>query len=76
MKQRIFSVLGVIGHVMYISFKFIVRVLLTIDRKVLKRHFGLETPLYKIWWESYTESMQKKLEASRNVGVTSSYEVK
>ena len=62
MKQFIKKALHVIGHVLFVCLKFTVRTLLKIDRKFWKRYFNIETPLYKLWWNSHAEAMQKKLD--------------
>lgn len=33
--------------------------------KMVKRHLGIETPLYKIWWEQHSHGMQRRLDRSR-----------
>ena len=45
----------------------IVRALLWIARKVWKRYFGWETPIYKLWWASHAKSMQKKLDRCHQI---------
>lgn len=39
--------------------------LLFIDRRVWKRYFNIETPLYKLWWEKHSAYMQQQLEDQR-----------
>lgn len=64
--KTIFKKFGrVIGHVLFVAIKFTVQSMLKFDRKVLKRHFNLETPLYKMWWNSHAKSMQRKLDKCR-----------
>lgn len=36
--------------------------ILKFDKKVLKRYFNIETPLYKIWWNTHALYLQKKLD--------------
>lgn len=62
MKQLMNKTLHVIGHVLFICLKWTVKMILRFDRKVLKRHFNLETPLYKLWWSNHTIAMQEKLD--------------
>lgn len=33
--------------------------------KILKRYTGIETPIYKVWWESHVNMIQRKLDAER-----------
>lgn len=35
---------------------------LWISRHVLKRYFGIETFIYKIWWNNHVRAMQNKLD--------------
>ena len=47
--------------------KKVVRLMVKFDRYIVKRYLFLETPLYKIWWEAYVASIQKKLEKERSL---------
>ena len=38
-----------------------VRSMFWVDRYIIKRYLGLETPLYKIWWRDYSERIQDEL---------------
>lgn len=40
---------------------FALKSVLKFDKKILKRYFNIETPLYKLWWEAHSKSLQKKL---------------
>lgn len=55
----------IIGHILFVIVRFVVRTMLAFDRKVLKRFLNLETPLYKIWWSNHVEYIQKKLNEAR-----------
>lgn len=39
--------------------RFILNVLLWVSRHILKRYFGIETPLYRLWWREHKKYMQK-----------------
>ena len=39
----------------------IFKALLWMSRNVWKRYFGIETPLYRIWWRGHKEYMQKRI---------------
>lgn len=56
------TILRVVGKTVAECCAAVLRGVLKFDRKVLKRHFGIETPLYKFWWRKYAENMQKKLD--------------
>lgn len=43
--------------------KKIVLSMLKFDRFVVKRYFGVETPLYKLWWHNHVAYIQHKLDA-------------
>lgn len=36
--------------------------LLWVAKNIWKRYFGIETPVYKLWWKTHAENMQKKLD--------------
>jgi glutamate synthase domain-containing protein 2 len=40
----------------------IYRILLWVSRKVLKRYFGIETPIYKFWHRNHAAAIQRKLD--------------
>lgn len=52
------------GLVKFIGF--MLRSILKFDKKVLKRYFNIETPLYKWWWKEHSASIQRKLDKRRN----------
>ena len=52
---------GRIKAFLYWTAKKIVRSMFWVDRYVIKRYIGIEMPLYKIWWKSHSESIQKEL---------------
>ena len=37
-----------------------------VARNVWKRYFGIETPLYKMWWEEHKLKMQKELDIAHS----------
>ena len=41
--------------------------MLWFDKRVMKRYFGIETPLYKRWWKIHCEEMQLQLDLT-NIG--------
>lgn len=55
-----------LGNLLSWSIKHILRLCLRIDRYVIKRYFGLETPFYKIWWRNHAVVMQRKLDKIHN----------
>lgn len=56
-----------IGHILFVILRFVVRAILTFDRKVVKRFLNLETPLYKLWWSCHKEHIQNKLDIARRL---------
>lgn len=56
------TILRAIGNGLANCIVFAVRSMLKFDKKVLKRYFNIETVLYKCWWKSHSEYMQKKLD--------------
>lgn len=44
----------------------ILRPILRFDRYILKRFFGIETPLYKMWWKKRSIWNQISLDAQQN----------
>jgi len=58
-----------ICEVLVILIKFIVRSMLWCDRFILKRHFDIETPLYKAYWEQHSIAMQRKLDRAHGINV-------
>lgn len=40
---------------------FALKSILKFDKRILKRYFNIETPLYKLWWATHSKCMQKKL---------------
>ena len=67
MKQSINKALHVIGHVLFVCLKWVIQKMIRFDRKVWKRYFNLETPLYKLWWSNHARAMQKKLDKEHNL---------
>lgn len=53
----------------------IVRGLLWIAKNIWKRYFGIETPVYKMWWKAHSQSMQKKLDRAHKINVCPSLNV-
>lgn len=47
---------------LYYTLRFVVRTLVKLDRFVVKRYLGIETPLYKLWWANHSEAIQRKLD--------------
>lgn len=45
----------------------IYRALLWASRKVLKRYFGIETPIYKFWHRNHAAAIQRKLDREHNL---------
>ena len=41
--------------------------LLWVSRKVLKRYFGIETPIYKFWHRNHAAAIQRKLDREHNL---------
>ncbi len=56
-----------IGHILFVVLRFVVRSMLSFDRKVVKRFLNLETPLYKLWWSNHVEHIQNKLDIARRL---------
>lgn len=56
------TILRAIGDGLMGCIGFIVRSILKFDKRVLKRYFNIETALYKLWWKTHSEYMQKKLD--------------
>lgn len=54
-----------IGHILFVTVRFIIRAMLAFDRKVVKRFLNIETPLYKLWWSNHVEYIQNKLDEVR-----------
>lgn len=52
--------MGVICLIIY-------RALLWVSRKVLKRYFGIETPIYKFWHRHHAAAMQRLLDREHNL---------
>lgn len=47
-----------------------IKLQLWIDRKIIKRHLQIETPLYRCWHRNHAKSMQRKLDlAHGNYGL-------
>lgn len=63
LKSRILSLTG---DILMVICRVIVRSLLWIAKHFWKRYFGLETPLYRLWWKAYAKSMQRKLDLIHN----------
>ncbi len=59
LKSRILSLTG---DILMVICRVIVRSLLWIAKHFWKRYFGIETPVYKLWWKAHTTAMQKKLD--------------
>lgn len=56
------TILRAIGNGLVKCICFIVRSMLKFDKRVLKRHFNIETALYKCWWKAHSVRMQKMLD--------------
>ena len=54
-------------------FKGILRLIIGIDRHIIKRYLGIETPLYKAWWACYSQHIQKKLDKEHNTNYYAKY---
>lgn len=54
-------------EVMYLSGY---RILLWVSRKVLKRYFGIETPIYKFWHRNHAAAIQRKLDREHKLVTT------
>lgn len=49
---------------------------LRVDRKVIKRYFQIETPLYRLWHRNHVKYMQRKLDmAHGNFRIAKSYKM-
>lgn len=51
----------------------IVRFMLRVDRYVIKRYLGIETPLYKAWWANHSQCIQKQLDKLHNTNYYAEY---
>lgn len=47
--------------------RIIMRTLLWIAKHIWKRYFGIETPVYRLWWKAHAKSMQKKLDRCHQI---------
>lgn len=56
------TILRAIGNGLVKCIVFTVRFILKFDKKVLKRYFNVETPLYKYWWREHSKCIQRKLD--------------
>ncbi len=61
-KEFAWYLLCQLGNLLVWCIKKIILFCLLVDRKVVKRYLGLETPIYKWWWASHAIAMQKKLD--------------
>lgn len=55
-------ILQAIGNGLVCIVRMVLCNVLKFDKKVLKRYFNIETPLYKVWWDSHALYLQKKLD--------------
>lgn len=53
------------GKILYAIAVIAGRSVLKFDRKVVKRYLGIETPLYKLWWNDRKVIMQSRLDGER-----------
>lgn len=60
-------ILTLIGDILMAICHIIMRSLLWVARNIWKRYFGIETPVYKLWWKEHVKSMQKRLDKVHNV---------
>lgn len=56
---------AIIGKILFVITKLIVRLLLWVSRKLLKPYLKIETPIYKLWWKHHRTYMQAKLDKAR-----------
>lgn len=68
------SIMVRLGHISIetakVVFLIVYRILLWVSRKVLKRYFGIETPIYKFWHRNHTAALQRKLDREHNFVTT------
>lgn len=61
--KKIISYISKLTHDILIAvLRIIIKSLLWIAKHFWKRYFGIETPVYKLWWKAHAVSMQKKLD--------------
>lgn len=69
MKKHIVTILrglfNLIGAILFVLLKAIIKTLLWLARNVWKPYLRIETPLYKMWWANHRRLMQKKLDNAR-----------
>lgn len=63
--QRILSIMG---KLLMVLCRVIVKSLLWIAKHFWKRYFDIETPIYRLWWKAHAKSMQKKLDRCHQIG--------
>lgn len=51
------------------ALRIIVKSLLWVAKNVWKRYFNIETPVYKLWWNTHVKCMQKKLDRAHNQSI-------
>lgn len=65
------SIMARLGHILIetaeVIYLIIYRALLWVSRKVLKRYFGIETPIYKFWHRNHAAAIQRKLDREHNL---------
>lgn len=62
--QKSTSYISKLTHDIFIAIlRIIIKSLLWIAKHFWKRYFGIETPVYKLWWSSHARMMQKKLDS-------------
>ena len=62
--QKSTSYISKLTHDILIAIlRIIIKSLLWIAKHFWKRYFGIETPVYKLWWSSHARMMQKKLDS-------------
>lgn len=51
----------------------VIKTLLWVAKHVWKRYFGIETPVYKLWWKAHSERMQEKLDIAHSKNMVQSF---
>ena len=62
--SRIFAIAG---DIFIATLRVVIKTLLWIAKHIWKRYFGIETPVYKLWWKSHAANMQKKLDKCHQI---------
>jgi len=61
--QKSTSYISKLTHdILIVILRIIIKSLLWIAKHFWKRYFGIETPVYKLWWKTHATAMQKKLD--------------